>query len=85
MRNIVGLEFLIVSQSNIKIKGVRNMDKNVYLKKYKVKGEKVKLIYQNGTSLFVRRTDFDRAFQCMVTCPKSEIKRDFAISRWSRV
>ncbi len=61
------------------------MGKKVHLKKYKVKGKKVKLIYQNGTSLIVRKTDFDRAFQCMVSCPKSEIKRDFAIPRWSRV
>lgn len=61
------------------------MGKKVHLKKYKIKGKKVKLIYRNGTSLFVRKVDFDRAFQCMVSCTKSEIKRDFAISRWCRV
>ena len=61
------------------------MGKNAILKKFKIKGKKVKLIYSDRTSIFVKKTDFDRAFQCMVSCPKHEIKRDFAISRWCRL
>lgn len=61
------------------------MAKNAHLKRYKIKGNKVKLIYDDRTNLFVKKVDFDRAFQCMVSCPKSDIKRDFAISRWCRV
>lgn len=61
------------------------MGKNAFLKKFKIKGKKVKLIYSDHSSLFVHKVDFDRVFQCMVSCPKHEIKRDFAVSRWQRV
>lgn len=61
------------------------MGKKVHLKKWKIKGNKVKLIYSDWTRLFVKKVDFDRAFQCMVSCPKSDIKRDFAISKRCKV
>ena len=61
------------------------MDKKVYLKKWKILGKKVKLTYKDRTRLYVKKTDFNRAFQCMITCPKSDIKRDFAISKRCKV
>lgn len=53
------------------------MDKKVYLKKWKIIGKKVKLTYKDRTRLYVKKTDFNRAFQCMLTCPKSIIKPRF--------
>lgn len=61
------------------------MDKKVYLKKWKILGKKVKLTYKDRTRLYVKKTDFNRSFQCMLTCPKSVIKRDFAISKRCKV
>lgn len=61
------------------------MDKKVYLKKWKILGKKVKLTYKDRTRLYVKKTDFNRSFQCMLTCSKSIIKRDFAISKRCKV
>lgn len=56
------------------------MDKKVYLKKWMIIGEKVRLIYKDGSNLIVKKEDFDRAFACMVSCTKGDIQRDFAIA-----
>lgn len=61
------------------------MDKKVYLKKWKILGKKVKLTYKDRTRVYVKKTDFNRAFQCMISCPKDVIKRDFAISKRCKV
>ena len=55
------------------------MENNIYLKDWEIEGEVVKLIYDDNTEFFVSKNDFDRAFQCMVSCHKSDIKRDFEI------
>lgn len=51
----------------------------VYLKEWKREGDRVRLIYQDGSELFVRYEDFNRAFGCIVSAEKSAIQRDFAI------
>lgn len=58
------------------------MSKDVHLKKAIIMGETVKLIYDDDTSLIVKKADYDRVFQCMVSCPKSEIQRDYAINTY---
>lgn len=40
---------------------------------------KVRLLYNDGTEVFVSKKDFDRAFGCIVSATKEEIIRDFAI------
>lgn len=58
------------------------MSKDVHLKKAIIMGETVKLIYDDDTSLIVKKTDYDRVFQCMISCPKSEIQRDYALNTY---
>lgn len=53
--------------------------KDVFLKKWNYAGSKVRLEYEDGTEVFVSKTDFDRAFGCIVSAPKADIIRDFAI------
>lgn len=55
------------------------MDKKVYLKEWNYDGDKVKLEYKDDSILFVKRSDFDRAFGCIVSASKDVIIRDFAI------
>ena len=40
---------------------------------------KVKLTYADGTVLFVRRDDFDRAFGAILNAEKEAVERDYAI------
>lgn len=53
----------------------------IYLKKWKIEGDKVKLTYEDDTVVFVSKVDFDRAFGCICSAPKADIVRDFAISQ----
>lgn len=54
--------------------------KDTFLKNWNYAGEKVRLVYDDGSEVFVSKTDFDRAFGCIVSAPKSAIARDFAIN-----
>lgn len=56
------------------------MMKNVFLKEWNYAGDKVRLAYEDGSEVFVAKTDFDRAFSCIVSAPKSNVVRDFAIN-----
>lgn len=53
--------------------------KDVFLRKWEYAGDCIRLVYEDGTVLFVSKIDFDRAFGCIVSAPKSDIVRDFAI------
>lgn len=57
-----------------------SMKNDVYLENWNIEGDKVRLTYKDGTDVFVKKTDFDRAFGCIVSAPKSDIVRDFAIA-----
>lgn len=57
------------------------MAKKVHLKKWKIKGDKVKLTYGFLSSFYVSKKDFDRAFGPIVSGERDEIKRDFALNR----
>lgn len=58
------------------------MSKDAHLKKATILGGIVELTYDDDTSLIVKKTDYDRVFQCMISCPKSEILRDYAINTY---
>lgn len=55
------------------------MEKRICLTNWKIEGDAVRLQYEDGDTLFVKKTDFDRAFGCIVSASKQEIRRDFAI------
>ena len=61
------------------------MAKKVHLKKWKIKGDKVKLTYGFLSSFYVSKKDFDRAFGPIVSEDMSVVKRDFKISFWRRL
>jgi len=53
--------------------------KDVSLRKWNYVGDKVRLEYEDGTEVFVTKTDFNRAFGCIVSAPKADIIRDFGM------
>lgn len=53
--------------------------KDVFLKKWECAGDKVRLVYKDGTEVLVAATDFNRAFGCIVSAPKSDVVRDFSL------
>lgn len=53
--------------------------KDVVLKIWNYEGDKVRLAYEDGTEVFVSKADFDRAFGCIVSAPKADVVRDFAV------
>lgn len=53
--------------------------KDVFLKKWAYAGDKVRLVYKDGTEVFVATTDFNRAFGCIVSAPKADVVRDFSL------
>lgn len=55
------------------------MDHKVYLEKWEYDGDNVKLDYQDGTSFYVSKKDFDHAFGCIISLTKVEAEEDFAI------
>lgn len=57
----------------------KTMEHKVYLAKWNYEGDKIRLVYQDGTSLFVTKKDFDRAFGCIISLTKAEAEEDFAI------
>lgn len=53
----------------------------VHLKRWDIEDQnKVKLTYKDDTVLYVSKTDFDRAFGCIISADKSDVIRDFALS-----
>lgn len=52
--------------------------KDVFLKEWNYAGDKVRLAYKDGSEVFVSKTDFDRAFGCIVSASKADVVRDFA-------
>lgn len=56
------------------------MDNNIYLKNWNLENDgRVKLTYRDGAVLYVKKTDFDRAFGPIVSATKDVVAREFAI------
>ena len=47
------------------------MSNEIYLKDAEIMGDKVKMIYQDDSELFVSKTDYDRAFGPIISSPKA--------------
>ena len=54
--------------------------KAIHLKSWKIEGDRVRLTYEDDTEFYVKKTDFDRAFGCIISGEKGPIKNDFSIS-----
>ena len=52
---------------------------DIYLKDWNILGDKAHLLYDDGTELLVKKSDFNRAFGCIVSATKAAVTRDFAI------
>lgn len=58
------------------------MIKKIQLSAWELAGEdKVKLVYNDGGILFVKKTDFDRAFGTIINAEKDAVAREFAIEK----
>lgn len=55
------------------------MKKSIKLKRWHTEEDKVKLVYEDNTTVYVSKADFDRAFGCIISLSKEEVIRDFAI------
>ena len=53
--------------------------KAIHLKAWKIEDDRVRLSYEDNSEFFVQKSDFDRAFGCIVSGAKDAIRRDFAI------
>ena len=53
------------------------MSERIQLSEWKHEHGRIKLIYRDGDFFYVNKEDFDRAFGCIVSGEKEEIKRDF--------
>ena len=54
--------------------------KTIHLKSWKIDGDRVLLTYDDNTEFYILKTDFDRAFGCIVNGERDSIKNDFSIS-----
>lgn len=52
---------------------------DIRLKEWDIIGDKVHLTYEDGSELLVKKSDFNRAFGCIVSATKAAVTRDFAI------
>ena len=50
-----------------------------YITAWNHEGERIKLRFLDGSILYVTKTDFDRAFGCIINLTKEEVEKDFAI------
>ena len=55
-------------------------DERICVKEWKHEdAERTRLVFSDGEVVFVKKTDFDRAFGTIVSAEKHEVIRDFAI------
>lgn len=55
------------------------MSAKIYLEQWCYDGDKVRLQYKDDTVVLVKKSDFDRAFGCIVSSDKDTVIRDFAL------
>ena len=61
------------------------MTQRNYLTKWERNGERIRLEFLDGSILYVKKQDFDRAFGCIVNLTKEQVEADFAIEAEERV
>ena len=47
--------------------------KAIHLKSWKIEGDRVRLTYEDDTEFYVKKTDFDRAFGCIISGEKEPL------------
>ena len=55
------------------------MKDEIKLTCWNIEDDRVKLVYDDNTTVYVSKEDFDRAFGCIISLSKEEVIRDFAI------
>ena len=61
------------------------MTQRNYLTKWERNGERIRLEFLDGTILYVKKQDFDRAFGCIISLTKEQVQTEFAIEAEERV
>lgn len=61
------------------------MTQRNYLTKWERNGERIRLEFLDGSILYVKKQDFDRAFGCIVNLTKEQVEKDFAIEAEERI
>ena len=61
------------------------MTQRNYLTKWERTGERIRLEFLDGSILYVKKQDFDRAFGCIINLTKEQVQADFAIEAEERV
>ena len=61
------------------------MTQRNYLTRWTRKGERIQLEFLDGSILYVKKQDFDRAFGCIISLTKEQVQADFAIEAEERV
>lgn len=61
------------------------MTQRNYLTKWERNGERIQLEFLDGSILYVKKQDFDRAFGCIINLTKEQVQADFAIEAEDRV
>ena len=47
---------------------------------WQIEDDRVKLVYEDDSVVYVMKKDFDRAFGCIISITKDEVIRDFAVN-----
>lgn len=58
---------------------IKNTKKRINLRDWFKENDKVKLIYEDNSIVYIKESDFDRAFGTIVSLSKEDVIRDFAI------
>lgn len=61
------------------------MTQRNFLIKWERTGERIRLEFLDGSILYVKKQDFDRAFGCIINLTKEQVQADFAIEAEERV
>lgn len=61
------------------------MTQRNFLTKWERNGERIRLEFLDGSILYVKKQDFDRAFGCIINLTKEQVQADFAIEAEDRV
>ena len=61
------------------------MTQRNFLTKWERNGERIRLEFLDGSILYVKKQDFDRAFGCIINLTKEQVEADFAIEAEERV
>lgn len=53
------------------------VNKKIYVADWNYAGDRVRLIFRDGSEYYIRKTDFDRAMGAIFGADKEAIQRDF--------